>query len=586
MKIFRKVLIFLVLISTIEAKSQSVLVHDTVYISDSGVYYVPYKRAFNPDIDLVQDSPIVRALDSLANIKFFQDYYFTTDESLSNVYEFPGDFIPVYSDSVYQQRIESMRQNSPIEYIYNRHVKEYINLYAVKKRQLTQRLLGLSYIYFPLFEEMLDKYDLPLELKYLAVIESALNPTAGSRAGAKGLWQFMYGTGKAYGLKATSLVDDRFDPYLATDAACRHLKDLYDLYEDWFLVLAAYNSGVGNVNKAIRRAGGTKNYWAIWPYLPAETRGYVPAFIAASYIMEYAPAHNLYPLHPGILYNGIDTVVVRQPVSFDQISEVLGIPINDLKFLNPSYKLGIIPATKDQKYYIQLPRDYIGDFINNEYTIYNYTSTKGIEKEKLLKQIKNIQEQQIHIVKKGESLSTIARKYHCSVNDIKKWNGLRSNTLKIGKRLIIYPRGTSIASNSPSTNRMSDNQPNTATSSTNDNKQHSIYHIVRKGETLALISKRYNCTVSDLMKWNNLQDYTIKVNQKLLIQTSSTIDDSAVAQSNKQVKYKYYTVKEGDTLWDIAQQFDGVTVEDIKKLNNLRSNRISVGQKLKIEVLN
>ncbi|HNQ59856.1 MAG TPA: LysM peptidoglycan-binding domain-containing protein [Bacteroidales bacterium] len=586
MKGIRKILILFILLSTLEGQSQKVLVHDTIHTSDSGIFFLPYKKVFNPEVDLIEDSPILRALDSLANIKFFQDYYFTADASLTNVYQFPGDFIPVYSDSVYQQRIENMKQNSPIDYTFNCYVKDYIELYAVKKRQLTQRLLGLSYIYFPLFEGMLDKYELPLELKYLAVIESALNPIAGSRAGAKGLWQFMYGTGKVYGLKATSLVDDRFDPYLSTDAACRHLKDLYDLYEDWFLVLAAYNSGVGNVNKAIRRAGGTKNYWAIWPYLPAETRGYVPAFIAASYIMQYAPEHNLYPLHPGILYNGIDTVVVREPVSFDQISEVLGVPIEDIKFLNPSYKLGIIPVAKDQKYYLQLPREFIGDFINNEYTIYNYTTTKGIEKEKLLKQIKNIHEQQIHIVRSGESLSSIARKYHCSVSDIKKWNNLKSNTVKAGKRLIIYSGTSSIASTSSSNNNQTtDTKPEISNSSTNK-EQHPNYHIVKRGETLSQISIKYNCTINELISWNNLKGYNIQVNQRLLIHPPAAKNDSASSEINKQVKYRYYTVKEGDTLWDIAQQFDGVTVDEIKKLNNLRSNRISVGQKLKIKVIN
>ena len=586
MKGIRKILILFILLSTLEGQSQKVLVHDTIHTSDSGIFFLPYKKVFNPEVDLIEDSPILRALDSLANIKFFQDYYFTADASLTNVYQFPGDFIPVYSDSVYQQRIENMKQNSPIDYAFNRYVKDYIELYAVKKRQLTQRLLGLSYIYFPLFEGMLDKYELPLELKYLAVIESALNPIAGSRAGAKGLWQFMYGTGKVYGLKATSLVDDRFDPYLSTDAACRHLKDLYDLYEDWFLVLAAYNSGVGNVNKAIRRAGGTKNYWAIWPYLPAETRGYVPAFIAASYIMQYAPEHNLYPLHPGILYNGIDTVVVREPVSFDQISEVLGVPIEDIKFLNPSYKLGIIPVAKDQKYYSQLPREFIGDFISNGYTNNNYTTTKGIEKEKLLKQIKNIHEQQIHIVRSGESLSSIARKYHCSVSDIKKWNNLKSNTVKAGKRLIIYSGTSSIASTSSSNNNQTtDTKPEISNSSTNK-EQHPNYHIVKRGETLSQISIKYNCTINELISWNNLKGYNIQVNQRLLIHPPAAKNDSASSEINKQVKYRYYTVKEGDTLWDIAQQFDGVTVDEIKKLNNLRSNRISVGQKLKIKVIN
>jgi len=193
-------------------------------------------------------------------------------------------------------------------------------------------VMGLAEVYFPLFEEQLDKHNMPLELKYLAVVESALNPTANSRAGAKGLWQFMYSTGKMYGLKSNSLVDDRFDPYKATDAACRHLNDLYYIYNDWSLALAAYNSGPGNVNKAIRRAGGVRSYWAVWPFLPRETRGYVPAFIAVMYLMNHPAEHNIYPTTPDIFYEEIDTVVVNDVLSFDQISEMLNIPMDELKF--------------------------------------------------------------------------------------------------------------------------------------------------------------------------------------------------------------------------------------------------------------
>lgn len=574
--IHRRFLFLFPLFIYLQGIGQTTETADSVYVADSASTYIPHKKSFNPAADLVKDSPIVSALDSLAGIKFFQDYYFTSDPDWVKTFEYPTDYIPTFADSVYRQRIDELRKNSPIDYTYNRHVKDYIDLYAVKKRKLTQRLLGLSYLYFPLFEEMLDKYDMPLELKYLAVIESALNPVAGSRVGAKGLWQFMYGTGKVYGLKATSYVDDRFDPYLATDAACRHMKDLYELYEDWFLVLAAYNSGAGNVNKAIRRAGGTKNYWAIWPYLPRETRGYVPAFIAASYVMKYAPEHNLFPLHPGILHNGIDTVFVREPVSFDQISEVLSIPVEDLKFLNPSYKQGIIPVTKGKSYYLRLPREYIGDFINNEYTIYNFVTRKGEDRQKLLQQISRAQEQIIHIVRKGETIGGIARKYNCSVSDIKKWNNLKKNYLKNKQRLTIFPG----SSTEPKATAAEPKQDSSSKKPQEKNENPQI-HIVKPGETLSLIARKYGVTVQNLKEWNQIKGNQINIKQKLIVGNKSSAPVSS-AKSTSAEKFKTYTVKDGDTLWDIAEQFDGITVDDIKKANNLKSNRIKVGQKLKI----
>ncbi len=581
----RRLLLLLTCACALNIGNAQTIIKDTIYVSDSTTVFVPMKNRGRTELNLIKDSPIVRALDSLANIKFFQDNFFDTEPSMTQYYNFASNYVPIFPDSVYRDRIAVMRKNSPIEYTYNRYVKDYIELYAVKKRALTQRLLGLAYLYFPLFEEYLDKYDLPLELKYLAVIESALNPKAGSKAGAKGLWQFMYGTGKVYGLTSTSYLDDRFDPYLSTDAACRHLKDLYDLYDDWFLVLAAYNAGAGNVNKAIRRAGGTKNYWLIWPYLPSETRGYVPAFIAASYVMQYARDHNLYPLHPGILYNGIDTVEVKQPVSFDQISEVLDIPLADLQFLNPTYKLGVIPVKDDRPYYLRLPRELVGDFINNEYAIYNYTSSKGINKETLAEQIQKAAELIVHVVKKGETISQIARKYKVSIHDIKVWNNLKSNYLKPKLRLNIYPGNNSTVAiqNPASHSNKSSQEPEKQQQETNK----PLFHIVKSGETLLQISQKYGCTPSDLKTWNNLKDDNIKTNQRLVVSSSGL---SKVASGNpkasKAKSYKYYTVKEGDTLWDIAQQFDGVTVEEIKRLNNLRNNKIIKGQRLKIQVIN
>ena len=517
---------------------------------------------------ILEESTAVMMLDSLNNIPYFTGHLFTTDTSLLNVYNFPSGQVPEYDDETYRERLEKLNRETPIELTYNKTVRSYIELYAVKKRELTSKILGLKEIYFPLFEEYLDKYDMPLELKYLAVVESALNPTAGSHAGAKGLWQFMYYTGKLYGLKVSSLTDDRFDPYLATDAACRHMKDLYNIYGDWSLVMAAYNSGAGNVNKAIRRAGGVKNYWAIWPFLPRETRGYVPAFIAVTYVMNYAPEHNLYPLHPGILYNGIDTVSVNQPLSFDQVSEMLGVPLEDLKFLNPIYKTNLIPAYDGKVYTLRLPVEYIDDYIDNEESLYVYKSKSGLEKEKIMAEIKKASERTVHIVRSGENLGLIARKYGASVNSIKSWNGLRSNTIYPGQKLIVYPSSTYTYVPSSTT----------TASAVSDKPGNPEYHVVRNGENLGLIASKYGCSVSQLKSWNNLKGNTIHPNQKLIVEAGKSTSPGTG-------NIVYYTVKKGDTLWDIAQQYRGVSVQDIQRLNNLsNSSKLQPGQKLKISL--
>jgi membrane-bound lytic murein transglycosylase D len=538
---------------------------------------------------LIEDSPIVQALDSLAEIKYFRDYYFTTDTAFLNVYKFPFEAIPQYPDSVLKMRIDSLDQLTPIELTFNDDVRNWINLYAVKRRELTSRVLGLAEVYFPLFEEILDKYNLPLELKYLAIVESALNPTAGSRAGAKGLWQFMYNTGKIYGLKVTSYVDDRFDPYKSTDAACRHLRDLYEIYEDWLLVLAAYNSGAGNVNKAMRRAGNIKSYWAIQPFLPRETRGYVPAFISVNYIMNYNQAHNLYPIHPGILYNGIDTVVVRDILSFDQISEMLGVSLEDLTFLNPAYKLGVLPSVGHEPYVLRLPKEYIGPFIANEQSIYQYKTQKGLEHDKLIAEVKKVKEAKYHTVRSGENLGLIARKYNCSINDLKKWNGMKGTTIYPGQRLIVYvPSGSSSATAPVSA-------PPPVVVQKQEIQQEDppqAEHIVKSGETLAIIAGKYGCSVKDLQEWNNLNSTLIHPNQKLLVMqpaveanNSEATNSSENIQAEAQTNFLIHTVKSGETLWDIAQMYQDVTVDKIKEWNNISNAKgLQVGQKLKIAV--
>ncbi|MEE4256933.1 MAG: LysM peptidoglycan-binding domain-containing protein [Bacteroidales bacterium] len=515
-----------------------------------------------------KDSPVLAMLDSLAALRYYGEYEFIIDRDSLNIYGFGPDEVPSYPDSVVAARIDSLNQETTIELAFNKVIKDYIYLYANKKRDLTARMLGLAELYFPLFEEQLDRYDIPLEMKYLAIVESALNPTAGSRAGAKGLWQFMYGTGKVYGLKVTTLIDERFDPLQSTIAACEHMNDLYDIYGDWSLVMAAYNSGAGNVNKAIRRSGGVKSYWAIWPFLPRETRGYVPAFIAVYYVMTHASAHNIYPVHPGILYHETDTVMVHDVLSFDQINEMLGVPMDQIKLLNPLYKKGIIPYKDGEQFFLMLPKEYIGDFINNEQQLYAYVTRKGTEKEKLLAEIKKAQERTIHIVRSGENLGLIASRYHVYVSQIKAWNNMRGTTIYPGQRLVVYPSARYNPSVVP--------QKQTAAASPAPNGTHTV----RSGENLGLIANKYGCSVSQLKAWNNLSRSTIHPGQKLKVrkpEASIKVDENA--------EYVYHTVKSGDTLWDIAKLYDGVTVNQIKELNNItNARRLKPGDKIRIAV--
>lgn len=373
-------------------------------------------------------------VDSLLNDWHSQNYI--TPDGNCNM----SDINPQFSDSVYIDRLS--RIPSIMEMPYNDIVRKLIDLYAGKLRKNVSYMLGASNFYMPIFEEALDVYDIPQELKYLPVIESALNPSAVSRAGASGLWQFMIGTGKIYGLESNSLIDERRDPIKSTWAAARYLRDLYTIYQDWNLVIAAYNCGPGNINKAMRRANGEKDYWAIYNYLPKETRGYVPAFIAANYIMTYYCDHNICPMET-TLPASTDTIQINKELHFEQISDICGINVEQIRSLNPQYKRDIVPGNT-KSCTLRLPRNYISTFINSQDTIYTHRAGELFSKRRTVA-VKNATASQrsssgaiYHKIKSGESLSTIARKYRVSVNEIKRWNNLRNNNITAGKRLKIY----------------------------------------------------------------------------------------------------------------------------------------------------
>jgi membrane-bound lytic murein transglycosylase D len=560
---------------------------------------------------LIDDDPVIAMLDSLASLKIFEDAEFPSTLQYQNWSNYSDTDIPFFPDSVYKERIAQMNDQSPFEYIYNGEVRKFIELYGARKRKLTARIMGLAQIYFPLFEEQLDKFNMPLELKYLAVIESALNPTANSPAGAKGLWQFMYGTGKVYGLKVSSYVDDRYDPYKATIAACEHLSDLYDIYGNWSLALAAYNSGAGNVNKAIRRSGGMKNFWAIHNYLPRETRSYVPAFIAASYVMTYANEHKIYPVDPGILYYEVDTVTVRQVLTFDQISEMLNIPIEEVDFLNPSFKHGVIPASPENTYKLRLRKKYIGNFVNNEATLYKYQTRKGIAQDQLNSLIAgSYRESDLYTVKSGETIGSIAKKFSMTTTELKSLNGLKKS-VRPKQKILVYKKpakkaeqGGSVSTYIPSspardtlkTEELANQEPvkksAAQTEKPNTDAPKTTIHIVKSGESLGFIANKYNCSVDQLKQWNGLSKNTIIVGQKIKIARASSgtattaklqaTGSKTTKPSASQAKYFYYTIVSGDNLWDIADKHD-VTVSQLKSLNNLKnSSRLKPGQKIKI----
>jgi membrane-bound lytic murein transglycosylase D len=406
--------------------------------------------------------------------------------------------------------------------VYNEHVKGFINLYAFRKRESVSRMMGVSQLYYPMFEEVLDRYNIPLELKHLAVIESALIPYAKSRAGATGLWQFMYPTGKMYGLNVTSYIDQRCDPYKATVAAAEYLKSLYGMFGDWQMVLAAYNAGPGTISKAIRRSGGKKTYWEIRPFLPTETQGYVPAFIAANYVMNYGAEHNIYAAVPRKTYFEVDTVVVKEQMSFEQISQALDISTEEILYFNPQYRKNVIPAGGNA---MCLPKSKIGVFLNNEQAIYAATKAQQGQSQ-LVETLAEVKK--IHTVKAGEKLSGIARKYGVTVMDLRTWNYVGKKGVKPGKKLTVYVRENAATPTKLEIKSETKNEQNIASNSNNDAKLVAentstktgefIWHKVKKGDTFYKISKIYGVLPADIKTLNNLdQKATLSIGQVLKI---------------------------------------------------------------------
>lgn len=341
-------------------------------------------------------------------------------------------------NETYILRIEKLDEASPVKLDFNDIVKRYIDVYSVKYREKTANILGLSEIYFPIFEEHLDKYGLPLELKYIAVIESALDPKAISKSGATGLWQLMYNASRMFDLKISSYVDERMDPVKSTDAACRYLEYLYRIFGDWQLTIAAYNSGPGAVQEAIKASGGKTNFWEISPFLRDETKSYLPAFIAVNYVMNYNKEHDIEPNVQKFNYRELSDVNVKQPLSLQAVSNELGISITDLRQLNPVYKLDFIPKSELPVKLI-LPVDKALNFSDIEEKLYA-TPQKKVSYQDIEKNMSSTKDKNciIHEVKAGEFLHKIAMKYSCTSTNIKKWNNLSGDILHVGRKLKIW----------------------------------------------------------------------------------------------------------------------------------------------------
>ena len=482
---------------------------------------------------------ISRDLDSLVNSWYVKKVY----ESGSHQTDLLV-LIPEFPDSVYIDRLG--RINSIITLPYNNIIRNHIHVYTSRQADKFSVILGLQDFYFPMIEDIFGQYGLPSELKYMAVIESALNPNAVSKMGATGLWQFMYSTGRMYGLTMNSVVDERRDPVKSTHAAARYLRDLYQIYNDWILVIAAYNCGPGNVNKAIARSGHKKDYWDIYYRLPRETRGYIPQYVAALYAMTYPTEHNISPLAIALPLS-VDTIMVTRDIHLSQISEVMGVAYSELRALNPQYRTGLIPGrTKPSS--LTLPMDHIGEFIYLHDTIQAYKAnvylatvnktTNPASSSFTAPDIKG-KSKLVYTVKSGDNLGFISEWYRVPLSELKYWNNLRNNTIVVGQKITVYVDPGKV-------------------------DQYS------KVNTMAFAEKQKT------------------VGKSVGVSTSSTVSVSSPSpsppsSSGASGEFEYYTVRNGDNVWDIARKFSDVSVDDILALNNLSSSgKIQVGQKLKI----
>jgi membrane-bound lytic murein transglycosylase D len=485
-----------------------------------------------------------------------------------------------FDTELFKNRLKKLDARSPFVIEYNPTLENTIKAFLKNRSKSIERQMALAEYYFPMFEEHLAKYNLPLEIKYLAIVESALNPRAKSRVGAGGIWQFMPATGKQYKLNISSYVDERHDPLKATEAMCQYMTNMYAIFGDWSLVLASYNCGPGNVSKAIRRAGGSTDYWEIRRYLPQETANYVPAFLATMYIYEFKKEYGLKPRKANVTYFETDTVAVRKALTFKQIAELLDVTVEELEFFNPTYSKNHIPSYEDELYFLRLPKHKIGLFVSNEEKIYAYVDyleaekirksqlaklqkrdsiakkdsvaialadVSDIEYEKVVeKHTKEVVKKDYHKVKKGETLSEIADKYNVSIAELRKWNKVKGSNINLGQSLVIQTK-----------------------------KKVTVNEIVKKP-----VKKT---DVKTIDEDTLVADNTSEKAQEKGTNTKEVVPTTASKKDRIEIKEDFYIVQKGDSIFSITKKFPNLTVEDLKKKNNLPNNNIQPGMKLKIQ---
>lgn len=533
-------------------------------------------------------------------------------------YELPTELL--------KERLRRLDEKSPFNIEYNIGLENVIKSFLKNRKKSFERLMGISQFYFPIFEEALAKNNIPLEIKYLAVVESALNPKAVSRVGATGLWQFMYQTGKQYGINIDTYVDERSDPLIASNAASQYMTNMYRIFGDWDLVLASYNSGPGNVAKAIRRSGGQQNYWNIRKHLPKETQGYLPAFLATMYIFEYHKEHGITPNKAVANHFATDTIGIKKHLTFKQLSDLLDIPEAEIQFFNPSYKRNEIPAIAGKINYLRLPKDKIAIFTSNEEKVYAYASYIESKREKpyekpserwaTVKQNDSTNTSfaeastrtRYHKVRRGDNLTAISNRYGVTVAEIKDWNNLRSNKAPLGRNLKIkvsermaYKEKASVKD---TVAKPAESSQIAATESKADKKFTSekvvTYkdvtrtHKVKSGDNISEIASKYDVSVADIKKWNRLKSNNIMAgtnlkivkNEKVITTVKKEVKiplaekTEAVADNNNEPKTEgYYVVQKGDNLSSIARTH-GVTVQQIKDWNNLLDASVKTGTQL------
>lgn len=606
MKIKNIIPLFFLLFSILSFSQKTVGGKSFVKIETKNAYLDSIKKTFvKDDLASCVDSLWLKELTNL-------DLYNDISEDIKNInidekvdYELPTDLL--------KQRLAAMDAKSPFNIEYNQGLENIIKSFLKNRKKSFSRLMAISEYYFPMFEEALAKQNIPLEIKYLAVVESALNPKAVSRVGATGLWQFMYQTAKLYNLNIDSYVDERCDPLKSSEAAAQYMTNMYAIFGDWDLVLASYNSGPGNVAKAIRRSGGQQNYWNIRKNLPKETQGYVPAFLATMYIYEYHNEHGIKPDRALVKHFATDTIMIKRQMSFKQISDLLDIPVAQLQMLNPSYKMNVVPFYQDKNHYLRLPKDKIAIFASNEDKIYAYAQYEYDLREKPFQAIKplvvndsvNYTEERISVaktkyykVRRGDNLSEIADKYNVSIGEIKKWNHLKNNSLAYGKSLKIITTESVVRTvrKEPKINKVlleldSDKKVASANdksgvketvkgSSKKDtlSAEKATYYVVQKGDNLSNIAKRHNVTIDEIKEWNQLSGTSVQIGTSL--QVSKELEESKEElASATEIENVEYIVKKGDNLGNIAKKF-GSSLSDLKEWNNLADNNIVLGNTL------